>query len=53
LLERSDASGDADWLHVREDAAWLAEILIDLEDDMGEIARLRLVDDLRRALGPE
>jgi hypothetical protein len=26
----------------------LAELLMDLEDDVGEIARLRLVDALRR-----
>jgi hypothetical protein len=52
VLERSDADRAAliARLHVRDDAAWLAEILIDLEDDVGEIARLRLVDGLRRAL---
>ena len=32
-------------LHQREDAAWLAEMLIDLEED--EAARLRLVAALR------
>lgn len=32
------------------EAAWLAEILVDLEDDVGEIARLRLVDALRQSL---
>ncbi|HET6792119.1 MAG TPA: hypothetical protein VFI35_11110 [Actinomycetota bacterium] len=53
VLERSDADRAAliGRLHVRDDAAWLAELLIDLEDDRGEIARLRLVDDLRRTLG--
>jgi hypothetical protein len=34
-------------LHQREDAAWLAELLIDLEED--EPARLRLVAALRVA----
>jgi hypothetical protein len=32
---------------------WLAELLIDIEDEVGEIARLRLVDGLRRALGDD
>ena len=52
VLERSDADRAAliGRLHVRDDAAWLAELLIDLEDDVGEIARLRLVDALRSAL---
>jgi hypothetical protein len=52
VLERSDADRAAliGRLYVREDAAWLAELLIDLEDDVGEIARLRLVDELRRIL---
>jgi hypothetical protein len=53
VLERSDADRAAliGRLHVRDDAAWLAELLMDLEDDVGEIARLRLVDEIRRALG--
>jgi hypothetical protein len=38
-------------LHVRDDAAWLAELLMDLEDDVGEIARLRLAASLREHLG--
>jgi hypothetical protein len=52
ILERSDADQAAliGRLHVRDDAAWLAELLMDLEDDVGEIARLRLVDSLRRTL---
>jgi hypothetical protein len=52
VLERPDAERAAliGRLHVREDAAWLAELLMDLEDDVGEIARLRLVDELRRML---
>jgi hypothetical protein len=37
-------------LHMRDDAVWLADLLMDLEDDVGEIARLRLVDGLRRTL---
>jgi hypothetical protein len=52
-LERSDADRAAltGRLHLRDDAAWLAELLIDLEDDVGEkIARVRLVEELRRTL---
>ncbi len=54
ILERPDADRAAliGRLHVRDDAAWLAELLIDLEDDVGEVARLRLVADLRARLGP-
>jgi hypothetical protein len=53
VLERSDADRAAliGRLHVRDDAAWLAELLMDLEDDVGEIARLRLVESLRREVG--
>jgi hypothetical protein len=53
VLERSDADRAAlvGRLHVRDDAAWLSERLIDLEDEVGEIARLRLIDTLRRSLG--
>lgn len=29
----------------------VAVILLDLEDDVGDIARLRLVDELRRGIG--
>jgi hypothetical protein len=52
VLERPDADRAAliGRLHARDDAAWLAELLIDLEDEVGEIARLRLVDGLRRRL---
>ena len=52
VLERSDADRAAliGRLHVRDDAAWLAELLMDLEDDVGEVARLRLVDGLSRIL---
>lgn len=43
VLERSDSDRAVltGRLHVRDDAAWLAELLMDLEDDAGEIARLR------------
>lgn len=52
VLERSDADRAAliSRLHARDDARWLAELLMDLEDDVGEIARLRLVDELRQIL---
>jgi hypothetical protein len=40
-------------LSLRDDAAWLAELLMDLEDDVGEIARLRLIEELRRTLASE
>ncbi len=36
-------------LHQRADAEWLAELLIDLEED--EPARLHLVEALRQAVG--
>jgi hypothetical protein len=53
VLERPDADRAAliGRLHVRDDAAWPADLLMDLEDDLGEIARIRLVDELRRRLG--
>jgi hypothetical protein len=53
ILERSDADRAAliGRMYVRDDARWLAELLIDLEDEVGEMARLRLVDELRRELG--
>jgi hypothetical protein len=52
VLERSDADRAAliGRLHVRDDAAWLAELLMDLEDDVGEIARLRLIVELREVI---
>jgi hypothetical protein len=52
VLERPDADRAAliARLHARDDAEWLAELLMDLEDDVGQIARLRLVDGLRRTL---
>ena len=53
VLERSDADRAVliGRLFIRDDAAWLAELLMDLEDDVGEIARLRLVAELRARLG--
>jgi hypothetical protein len=53
VLERSDADRAAliGRLHARDDAEWLAELLMDLEGEAGEIARLRLVDGLRWSLG--
>jgi hypothetical protein len=52
VLERSDDDRAAliGRLHARDDARWLAELLIDLEDEVGEIARLRLVGALRTTL---
>lgn len=38
-------------LHARDDARWLAEVLMDLEGEEGEPARLQLADSLTRALG--
>ena len=53
MLERSDPDRAAlvGRLHVRDDAAWLAEMLMDLEDEVGEMVRLRLVDALRAEVG--
>jgi hypothetical protein len=49
ILERSDADRAAliGRLRVRDDAAWLAELLMDLEDERGEIVRPRLVEAFR------
>lgn len=38
-------------LCARDDARWLAEVLIDLEGEEGEPARLGLADSLRQTLG--
>lgn len=48
VLERPDADRAAaiGRLYSRDDARWIAELLMDLEDEVGEIARLRLVDEL-------
>jgi hypothetical protein len=37
-------------LHARADGEWLAELLMDLEGEDGEPARLQLADALRSAL---
>jgi hypothetical protein len=52
VLERSDEERAAliGRLYARDDARCLAELLIDLEDECGEIARLVLVDELRQVL---
>jgi hypothetical protein len=49
VLERPDADRPAviGRLYARDDSRWLAELLIDLEDDVGEIAKLRLIEALR------
>jgi hypothetical protein len=48
-LERSDEERAAmiGRLYARDHSRWFAELLMDLEDDVGESARLRLVDALR------
>jgi hypothetical protein len=53
-IERPDADRAAviGRLYARADSRWLAELLIDLEDDVGEFARLVLVDGLRARLSP-
>lgn len=53
VLERSDADRAKliGRLYARDDARWLAELLMDLEDDIGEVARLRLIASLRLELG--
>lgn len=38
-------------LYARDDARWLAEVLMDLEGEEGEPARLQLADSLTRVLG--
>lgn len=54
MLERPDADCAAviGWLYARADARWLAELLMDVVCEEGEIARLVLVDGLRARLGP-
>lgn len=51
VLTRSDADRAAliGRLHQREDAAWLAELLIDIESDPDDITRLQVIEALRRA----
>jgi hypothetical protein len=54
ILERSDADRAAliGRLHLRDDAAWLADLLMDLEDEVGETVRFRLVASPRWIIGP-
>jgi hypothetical protein len=49
-ITRSDAERTAliGRLHVRADGTWLAELLMDLEGEEGELARLKLAESLRR-----
>jgi hypothetical protein len=53
VLERSDAerAEPVGRLHARDEARWLAELLMELEDDVGEVVRLRLIDAVRREIG--
>lgn len=37
-------------LYAREDARWLAEVLIEIEEDPDDLTRIRLIADLREAL---
>ncbi len=37
-------------LHQRDDAAWLADLLIEIEPDPDDITRLQIIEGLRRAL---
>jgi hypothetical protein len=39
-------------LHLREDATWLAELLMDIESDPDDLTRVQIVEALRRCLGP-
>jgi hypothetical protein len=52
VLTRSEADRAALTvrLYRREDARWLAEVLIDIETDPDDITRMRLADGLRRVL---
>jgi hypothetical protein len=52
VLEQLDADRAAliGRLHLRDNAAWLAELLTGLGDEAGEMARLRLVEGLRSTL---
>ena len=51
-ITRSDADRAAliGRRHTRADAEWLAELLMDLEGEEGEPARLRLAESLRQEL---
>jgi hypothetical protein len=50
FVTRSDADRAAliGRLPLREDASWLAELLIDIESDPDDITRMELVEGLRR-----
>ena len=52
-ITRSDADRAAliGRLYARVDAKWLAELLMDLEGDAGELARVQLAAQLQQALG--
>jgi hypothetical protein len=52
VLTRPDASRAAliGRLHLREDVAWLAELLMDIETDPDDITRMQIVEALRRTL---
>jgi hypothetical protein len=52
-LERSEKDRAAlmGRLYVRDEARWLAELLIEIEEDPDDLARLSLIAALRRGLG--
>jgi hypothetical protein len=52
VLTRSDADRAAliGQLHARADAAWLADLLIEMESDPDDITRLQVIGALRRVL---
>ena len=52
MLTRTEADRAAliDRLSQREDARWLAEMLIDIESDPEDITRLQMIGALRRTL---
>jgi hypothetical protein len=54
VLERSDTDRATliGRLHLRDDAAWLAELLMDIESDSDDVTRLQLIAGLRDCLGP-
>jgi hypothetical protein len=52
VLERSD-TGRAKLigrLYARDDARWLAELLIEIEEDPNDLVRLRLIEALREGV---
>jgi hypothetical protein len=52
VLTRSDADRAAliGQLRLRDDAGWLAELLMDIESDPDDITRMQIVEALRGAL---